>query len=50
MRMIKVVKPSAAAETIAADELNKQPQKIDALLEQVEGKGGWVKIVRFKHE
>jgi outer membrane protein OmpA-like peptidoglycan-associated protein len=49
-RAIKVVKPTGAPEAISSEELNKQPQKIDTLIERVEGEGGWVKVVRFWHE
>jgi outer membrane protein OmpA-like peptidoglycan-associated protein len=49
-RAIMVVKPTGAQETVSPGELDKKPQKIEALLERIEGKGGWVKVVRFKHE
>jgi hypothetical protein len=50
-RVIKVVPPSySGAETISSEELNKKPQKLEALLERVEGEGGWVRLIKFWHE
>lgn len=49
-RIIKVVRPSGAVEAVSSDELYKTPQKINAIIERVEGEGGWVRVVRFGHE
>lgn len=49
-RAIKVVRPTGAQEAVSSEELNKKPQKIEDLLERIEGRGGWVKVVRFWHE
>ncbi len=49
-RIIKVVPVSQAVETIPEEELKTKRQKIDSLVERVEGEGGWVKVVRFGHE
>lgn len=49
-RTIYVVRPSSTTEHIQEDELHNNPQKIDRLLARVEGKGGWVKLVKFRHE
>jgi len=49
-RTIYVVRPSNAPEHVQEDELHKKPQKIDQLLARIEGKGGWVKVVKFLHE
>jgi len=49
-RIIKVVRPIEAYQQISEAELNNKPQKINKLLERVEGQGGWVKAVRFRHD
>ena len=49
-RTIYVERPKNAPEQISENELNKKPQKIDQLLTRIEGKGGWVNVVRFWHE
>lgn len=49
-RTIYVVRPSNAPEQIQENELNQSPQKIDQLLARIEGKGGWVNVVRFWHD
>lgn len=49
-RTIKVVRPSNAPQPVSAAELNKKPQRIESLLERVEGEGGWVKVLKFLHE
>ncbi|MCX5814307.1 MAG: tetratricopeptide repeat protein [Proteobacteria bacterium] len=41
---------TGAPQHISEDELTQQPNRINALLERIEGEGGWVKIVQFRHE
>lgn len=49
-RIIKVVRPSGAPESLSSEELNKKHQKINEFIERVEGEGGWVRWVKFRHE
>lgn len=49
-RAIYVVRPANAAEQIQAEDLDNQPGNINQLLERIEGKGGWVKVVKFWHD
>lgn len=48
-RIIKVVKPSDA-QAVSFEEIKNRPQKVNNLSEKIEGEGGWVKVVRFRHE
>lgn len=45
-----IERPSDAPYHVSAEELNKRPQKIEFFLERVEGEGGWVKVMTFRHE
>ena len=54
-RAILVVQPEGApqketSQHISENELTRQPDKINTLLERIEGEGGWVKMVGFRHE
>lgn len=49
-RAIKVVPPSHAPEAIPQTELQARPNRINDLIERVEGESGWVRMVRFRHE
>jgi len=48
--IVKAVPPASAPQSIAADELRSNPSRLNVLLEKIRGQGGWVNIVRFKHE
>ena len=49
-RSIYVVKPQRPPEDITAEELNEKPERLNSLLERIEGEGGWVRIIKFNHE
>jgi outer membrane protein OmpA-like peptidoglycan-associated protein len=49
-RIIKVVQPPLASQPISEEDLKQKPNSINSLLQRVEGKGGWVKVVKFWHE
>ena len=48
--IVKAVPPASAPQSIAADELRSNPSSLNVLLEKLRGQGGWVNIVRFRHE
>lgn len=51
-RSIKVIpkEPTGAQEAIFSNQVTQNPTRINALIETVEGQGGWVRTVRFLHE
>jgi outer membrane protein OmpA-like peptidoglycan-associated protein len=49
-RSIKVVRPSTMPDSIHPEDIQYKPERINTLLTRVEGKGGWVKIVKFNHQ
>jgi hypothetical protein len=49
-RIIKVVRPTDASQAITSEELKERPQRVEGLLERVEGEGGWVKVIKFWHD
>ena len=48
-RMIKVVGP-ADAQAVQATDLKSNAQKINDIIQRIQGQGGWVKVVEFRHE
>jgi outer membrane protein OmpA-like peptidoglycan-associated protein len=48
--IIKAVPPVSAPQSVTAAELGEHPGILNALLDKVRGEGGWVTLVRFKHE
>jgi len=49
-RAIYVKRPTEAAQTISVQDFNQQTERIAPLLERIEGRGAWVKMVTFRHE
>jgi len=49
-RSIRVVKSLNYVESVSSSELEKNPAKINDIIERVEGEGAWVKVLKFKHE
>jgi outer membrane protein OmpA-like peptidoglycan-associated protein len=49
-RTIYVERPQNAPEQIHENQLNEKPDEINQLLTRIQGKEGWVNVVRFWHE